>query len=763
MRHAHATLLGFLAVMVGLLAPARLPAAELTLEEEIQAGRGFVNAFIEQYGESENAEYRQLAETTLARLVQASGERPELPWRVVVLKYHPDNPVAKNASAWPGGYLVTDDAFLKVIAEGATADRERAEALLAGVLAHEIAHVIRHDTDALVPVFFKQATAAPPQLLMTLTATAGGSRENAADTRQKENACDRHGAFYLLRAGYRVEDMINVFRQLAVEEVDEVLFSSELDHARAGERVGNLLEVKNQVLEDERLYDEAVNILRLGLGEEMLQIAERNLDMVSVRFPKVLPVQHARAVLAHRRYLAKIAPEKLIYKPSFTFYRFRQTRSFPEDFLQEAIRLYEGILKEYEASGHQGLGPTVAAYALALTQAKETEKALTWAQKAVELAPEDWNARNILGIALHLAGQSAPAVEQFRKALSLASPEAPTALIERSLMTSSMEERAIWRYVGDLPPVEYGAALYNLGLALKESDKAAAAHAFRAYLVTDGKSDWARLAQGHLKTLGAAATAVGTVPVAGVTIGMPDVQVVKKVGEERGISPVEPGGQVWRYKEKGFSLFLDEGNRVRAGALYAPYAGDLGGGIKIGATAAQLEKTFGEPLARADASTREVWCYPAYGMTFVLNQGKVSKAIWSPAPPLGGGALPAAVPVTPGDTAARVKAALGAPDSGADQEKQGGVWVYDRDGLHLRVRFDQEGKAALVTFSRPGSAAVAGVKLGDPAARIRQALGGGVAVTDVDRSETFSFPDRGIGFVVRDAEVTVINLFARQG
>ena len=49
--------------------------------------------------------------------------------------------------------------------------------------------------------------------------------------------------------------MISVFRCLADEEVDEVLFASELDHAAPPMGVCNLLEVQEQVVEDERLYD----------------------------------------------------------------------------------------------------------------------------------------------------------------------------------------------------------------------------------------------------------------------------------------------------------------------------------------------------------------------------------------------------------------------------------------------------------------------------------------------------------------------------
>jgi len=761
MKHARPRFLACLLALATIFG-ARGAQAALSLEQEVQAGRGFVNAFIEQYGESEEQGYRELAESVLQALARASGERPELQWRVVVLRHNPNNPVSCNAAAFPGGYIVTDDAFLRTIEQGAGGDAKRMEAMLAGVLAHEMAHIVRRDTDALVPVFFAGKASDAPKLLFTLKSREGAPKESATETRVKENECDRHGAFYLLRAGYRVDDMIDVFRHLADEEVDEVLFSSELDHARATERVGNLLEVQNQVTEDERLYDEAVNILRLGLDEEMLRVAERNLETVSVRFPKVLPVRHARAVLAHRRFLAKTPPERLELKPSFTFYRFRASRSLMmDDHLRQAIAEYEAILQDYESQGYRGLGPTVAGYALALLHAGNAEKALSWAKKAVELAPEEWNGYNVLGMASYRKGLKTEAAAHLRKAVALAVPEGPRALVERALLTPAMEESAVLRYIDSQPPVEFGPALFNLGVVLKAAgDKSGAAHAFQGYLATDSRSDWGRLARKHLDEMKIVHLPTAAPPVAGVTVGLSDVELRKKLGNPEGITSPRPGVQVWRYKSKGFSIFLDEENRVRAGVLYPPYAGQLGPGVTLGAKPEAVEKVWGQATATAAVSTRQAWAYPEHGLTFLMTGGKVSKVVWAPAPLPGGGTLSATIQVRVGDTAEEVEKALGTPDAGKGEEATGGVWVYDRRGV--RVRFDRNAKAALVTITRPSDAQVGGIKLGDAAAAIRQRVGPGFVTTDVESAETYSFPNLGVAYVVRNAEVALIPLFQRE-
>lgn len=758
MRYARFLLL--LAFTIALPPLPRVTAAGIPLEQEVQAGQGFVNAFTAQYGLSENQHYREMAESALARLATACGERPELQWKICVLKANPENPVGRNASAWPGGFLVTDDAFLDTLAKAAGNDEKEMTSLLAGVLAHEIAHIVRHDTDALVPVFFKQTDAAPTQLLFTLKTTKSETPADGAVQLKAENACDRDGAFYLLRAGYRIEDMMDVFRRLGEAEVDEVLFNGALDHARAAERVGTILTVKEQVQEDERCYEEATNILRLGLGGQMLQLATDDLDMVALHFPKMLPVRHARAVLAHSRYLAKIPPERLGGKPAFSFYRFRPSRSLPTDDLEQALREYAAILKDYEATQYKGLGPTAAAYALALSHAGQTREALTWAQRATVLAPADWTAWNTLGIVLQQSDKPKDAVVALRKAVSLAIPALPESLANQSAPTTAATERAVWRYAQAVPPVTFGAALFNLGRALKDArDKNGAAQAFGAYLATDSTSDWAQIAQAMLKSLRTKAPAVPTV-LAGITPGLPDGDLRTLLGDPEAIAEADPDAQVWRYRRKGISVFLDENGRTRAALLVAPFSGEIGAKVKIGATAAQLTKSWGQPWTLRKGEDGEAWGYPAEGVVFLLQKGRVAKAVWLPTTPTTSG-LPAAAPITPGETAAQVKEALGAPDSGEGQENNGGLWVYER--LGVRVRFDRQGSVALVTLVTPSSMAVNGVKVGDAAAAIRRHLGADFVAGELDNAATYTFPGQGVAYAVRNDSVAVITLFPRQG
>jgi predicted Zn-dependent protease len=67
----------------------------------------------------------------LGRWLALHSDRPDLPWKFGVL-----NTTDVNAFSMPGGYVLITRGML---------DRMRSEAELAGVLAHEIAHVARKD------------------------------------------------------------------------------------------------------------------------------------------------------------------------------------------------------------------------------------------------------------------------------------------------------------------------------------------------------------------------------------------------------------------------------------------------------------------------------------------------------------------------------------------------------------------------------------------------------------------------------------------
>ncbi|MRV72351.1 M48 family metalloprotease [Duganella sp. FT92W] len=101
---------------------------EFTLEEEAALGEGMASNLLGAAPLYNNAAAQRYV-NQVGQWVAAQGERPELTWRFAVL-----DDAEANAFAAPGGYIFITRGLLYGL---------RNEAELAGVLAHEVAHVLR--------------------------------------------------------------------------------------------------------------------------------------------------------------------------------------------------------------------------------------------------------------------------------------------------------------------------------------------------------------------------------------------------------------------------------------------------------------------------------------------------------------------------------------------------------------------------------------------------------------------------------------------
>lgn len=101
---------------------------EPTEEEEIAIGQEFAATLLGAKPLLPNAGVQRYV-NTLGRWLAVQTERPDLPWTFGVL-----DDAGYNAFATPGGYIFITRGLL---------ERMRSEAELAGVLAHEIAHVLK--------------------------------------------------------------------------------------------------------------------------------------------------------------------------------------------------------------------------------------------------------------------------------------------------------------------------------------------------------------------------------------------------------------------------------------------------------------------------------------------------------------------------------------------------------------------------------------------------------------------------------------------
>ncbi|WP_071871989.1 M48 family metalloprotease [Atopomonas hussainii] len=213
------------------------------LDEEQQIGQGATSVLLEKAP--------LLADQRIQRYVNLVGvwialhsERPELAWRFAVL----DSP-SVGAYAAPGGYIVITNGLLQ---------RLNSEAELAGVLAHEIAHVVqKHHLNALqqqaqsgllsdLALLAAQASQVSRQGGMSSKDTAMGERfkQSVSDLysrglqRSDEYEADTMGVVLARRAGYDAYGLASVLQLMSSERADTPALANFLKvHPNLGDRL----------------------------------------------------------------------------------------------------------------------------------------------------------------------------------------------------------------------------------------------------------------------------------------------------------------------------------------------------------------------------------------------------------------------------------------------------------------------------------------------------------------------------------------------
>lgn len=169
----------------------------------------------------------------VGRWVATQSERPNLPWRFAVI-----DTASINAFAAPGGYVMVTRGLYEILDN---------EAQLAGVLAHEIAHIVRRHH---VTVMQKSAAlSAGAQLAQRDNRSAlinnmiGSGAEVFARGLDKgaEHEADAMGVILAARAGYNPFGLIDVLHKLAARGAADgslaLLFKT---HPAPGDRLDEL-------------------------------------------------------------------------------------------------------------------------------------------------------------------------------------------------------------------------------------------------------------------------------------------------------------------------------------------------------------------------------------------------------------------------------------------------------------------------------------------------------------------------------------------
>ncbi len=247
-----------LALVFGVTAGAAVHAASFDLNRLFDAAKGVATATTDIDEKQEIAIGRDVAGTLLGaaplvndpalqsyvnkvgRWIASQSERPDLPWHFGVIET-----AGVNAFAAPGGYILITRGLYEVLEN---------ESQLAGVLGHEIAHVIkRHHITVMQKQGWVQAGASAVGGVTGGSATGNLVRNAATNLvsevftkgldKSAEYEADHIGVVLAARAGYNPYGLVDVMQKLQARAGDAslgLLFST---HPHPTERLANLGDV----------------------------------------------------------------------------------------------------------------------------------------------------------------------------------------------------------------------------------------------------------------------------------------------------------------------------------------------------------------------------------------------------------------------------------------------------------------------------------------------------------------------------------------
>jgi predicted Zn-dependent protease len=503
-----------------------------------------------------------------------------------------------NAMATPGGFLIVNAGLLNQFAEFARHDspsdtaRQHARfiAFVASVLAHELGHQWLGHTDELVEqiqrVRARYAGDTTRTDLRTQLAKAMEDSLFLAErrrSRETEDAADRAGALLMLRAGWEIQDAIDLFRWFdTLERQGNNASLGRLtwirSHPRASAREVSLETYRAQLKSHQATFDDALVLVENNV---LLDSAIVMLDRVLNDLPNLQPAAHARAAALHRQWQSGVSVQSLRVRPSVALYsrRFISGIRGPGTSLGNSVLLTEARSAYTTLLGERLMPHTMSNLAVLDAYAGEMQLAQRRADSAAALLPNDVAMANNQGVVRFLAGQLAAARTAFLRAANLRSSDSDPA------------------------------PLYNLGRTLLAlGDTSGAGRAFQGYLEVDDESGWAqeatlllsRITSGPSRTPATPEPArrnVTTAPsLGGISLGVSSERVTSTLGRpQEGTAGGD--GPVWSYPDRGIILVMSKDRRVVAVNLTKRQAGAVDG-VRVGDALTQAAQRLGVPAQR---------------------------------------------------------------------------------------------------------------------------------------------------------------------
>lgn len=309
-----------LAAAVALAAPLAAPLAAqrvgsggtVSYADARQLGSRYLEQVIQRHGRNTDRVVNADVGLVIERLVGAAGEpRHDLLWAVV-------NDTSVNAAAMPGSVMfvnvgvttlcrgVTDTAAVASAGER----RERYLGCLAAVIGHEYGHVtLGHPDSSLAQAVrargFRAGDAERLDRRVRELLADLEQMERLRRSREQELAADRIGGLYLLRAGWQIQDAMNLFRRMELGERAEA--DANLaglgwfrDHPRGVVREAELEQLRADVRRDQARLDDALLLVQ---NDVLLDSAVALFDHVLADLPQLPVAQHGRAAALHQMWL----------------------------------------------------------------------------------------------------------------------------------------------------------------------------------------------------------------------------------------------------------------------------------------------------------------------------------------------------------------------------------------------------------------------------------------------------------------------------
>jgi predicted Zn-dependent protease len=198
---------------------------------------------------------RQRYVNELGRWLALHSDRPDLPWKFGIIETSD-----VNAFSMPGGYILISRGMF---------DKMRSESELAGVLAHEIAHVVRKDhiaalqtslRNSAITGFSEYATGGGGigSLVKTAIINAGKDMFTRGLNKNDEFDADRMGVVIAARAGFSPFGLVGVLQTLSAGSDDKSYALMTKTHPAPVERIDRLDKAMGTKLDVLALADTAV-------------------------------------------------------------------------------------------------------------------------------------------------------------------------------------------------------------------------------------------------------------------------------------------------------------------------------------------------------------------------------------------------------------------------------------------------------------------------------------------------------------------------